>query len=123
VFGNGKPADRQVHLRVHYHDAQESSIAVEPMSGNHYLNVSRPGGMYRVEIGYYQPEETWESVATSDEVTMPVEGVAESLDVDLATIPFHLSFQRLIDLVRAQNGNALAEIISRLQRRAVSQQE
>jgi hypothetical protein len=122
VFGNGKPVDRQAHLRVVRGEAQESSTAVEPMAGNHYLKVAA-GGTYRVEIGYYQPEENWHSVATSEEVTMPVEGVAENVELDLATIPFHLSFQRLIDLFRAQNGDALAEIISRLQRRAVSDQE
>jgi hypothetical protein len=54
---------------------------------------------------------------------MPPDSVAENVDVDLATIPFHLSFQRLIDLFRANNGNALAEIISRLQKRAVSAEE
>jgi hypothetical protein len=54
---------------------------------------------------------------------MPAHGVAEKAEIDLATIPFHLSFQRLIDLFRAQNGEALTEMISRLQRRAVSEQE
>lgn len=123
VFTDVKPADRRVHLRVYYGDAQESSVAVEPMADRHYLGVSHPGGKYRVEIGFYQPQEIWRSVSTSDEVTMPVEGVVENLEVDLATIPFHLSFQRLIDLFRAQNGDALVEIISRLQRRAVSDED
>ncbi len=54
---------------------------------------------------------------------MPPEEVIENLDVDVATIPFHLSFQRLIDLFRASNTDALSEIISRLQQRAVSDEE
>src|ERR1700688_5326025 len=54
---------------------------------------------------------------------MPPESVAQSVDVDVATIPFHLSFQRLIDTFRASNGNALSEIVSRLQKRAVSDEE
>lgn len=123
VFRDTKPADRHVHLRVYCDDAQESSVAVEPMSGSHYLAVMRPGRKYRVEIGFYEPQETWRSVSTSDQVTMPAEGVVENLDVDLATIPFHLSFQRLIDLFRGQNGDALVEIISRLQKRAVSDED
>jgi len=54
---------------------------------------------------------------------MPPESVAQSVDVDVATIPFHLSFQRVIDTFRGSNGNALTEIVSRLQKRAVSDEE
>jgi len=54
---------------------------------------------------------------------MPPERAAENVDVDVATIPFHLSFQRLIDLFRASNTDALSEIISRLQKRAVTDED
>ena len=124
IFAHGVPVDRQVHLRVYKADgAEERNIAAEPMSGSCYLPVSQSRENYRVEIGYYQPHDFWNSVAISDVVTMPPDSVTPNADVDLATIPFHLSFQRLIDLFRAQNGNALTEIISRLQRRAVSNED
>src|SRR5207247_688270 len=71
----------------------------------------------------YAPEGVWNSVAISDEVIMPADSVAENVDVDLATIPFHLSFQRLIDLFRASNHEALTEIVSRLQNRAITDEE
>src|SRR6266436_6818581 len=99
VFARTIPVDRQVHLRVYRGDgALEMRAAVEPMAGNSYLTVSQPRGVYRVEVGYYQPEGVWNSVAISKEVTMPPDDIAQHADVDLATIPFHLSFQRLIDL-------------------------
>ena len=124
VFENTAPVDRQVHLRVYRGDgSEETTEAVEPMVGNCYITVSEPQEHYRVEIGYYQPEKVWNSVAKSDEVAMPPESVAERVDVDVATIPFHLSFQRLIDVFRASNGDALTEIVSRLQKRAVSDEE
>jgi hypothetical protein len=124
IFEKTAPVDRQVHLRVYKNDgAEETSAAVEPMAGNYYLTVSEPRGVYRVEIGYYQPKDVWNSVATSDAVIMPPDSVSENVDVDLATIPFHLSFQRLIDLFRASNGDALSEIISRLQRRALTDKD
>jgi hypothetical protein len=124
IFENTAPVDRQVHLRVYRNDGtEESSEAVEPMAGNCYLKVSDPGANYRVEIGYYQPEDVWNLVAKSEVVSVPPEGVAQSVDVDVVTIPFHLSFQRLIDTFRASNGNALSEIVSRLQKRAVSDEE
>jgi hypothetical protein len=124
LFEKTAPADQQVHLRVRRSDGtEETRVAAEPMAGQHYLTVSQPRGAYTVEIGYYAPEAVWNSVATSDRVTMPPDSVAEKLDVDLATIPLHLSFQRLIDLFRASNSDALAEIISRLQNRAITDDE
>lgn len=120
VFRDSRPADRQVHLRVHRGNEVESTSAVEPMAGNASLEVPLPGATYRVELGYYEPDAVWHSVATSEDATMPVQGIADSDEVDLATIPLHLSFQRLIDLLRGQNGDALVEIIARLQKRAVS---
>jgi len=124
IFAKTAPIDRQVHLRVRRSDGvEETSAAAEPMAGNCYLTISQPRGAYRVEIGYYRPEGVWNAVATSDEVSMPPQSVAQSVDVDLATIPFHLSFQRLIDLFRASNSGALTEIISRLQKRAVTDED
>ena len=124
IFAKTAPVDRQVHLRVRGRGGiEETSAAVEPMAGDCYLTVPQPRGAYRVEIGYYQPADVWHSVATSDQVTMPPGSVAENADVDLATIPFHLSFQRLIDLFRASNRHALTEIISRLQKRALTDEE
>ena len=118
------PVDRQVHLRVYTVDgAQETSTAIEPMAGNSYLPVSQPRGVYRVEIGYYQPEDVWNSVAVSDEVTMPPDNVAADVDVDIATIPLHLSFQQLLDLFRVSNGATLTEIISEFQKRALNEEE
>jgi hypothetical protein len=120
IFAQAMPVDRQVHLRVYTVDgAQETSAAVEPMAGNSYLPVSRPRGVYRVEIGYYQPEDVWNSVAISNEVTMPPDDIAQHADVDLATIPFHLNFQQLLRLFRLSNGAPLAETISRFQKRAL----
>ena len=124
LFAEGAPVDRQVHLRGQPEDGSvEISAAVEPMAGNFYLTVPEPDATYRVEIGYYQPEGVWNSVTTSDKVTMPSESASDQLDVDVATIPFHLSFQRLIDMFRGSSGDPLTAIISRLQGRAVSEQD
>ena len=124
IFAQAMPVDRQVHLRVYTVDGtQETSAAVEPMAGNSYLPVSQPRGVYRVEIGYYQPEDVWNSVAVSDEITMPPDNVTADAEVDIATIPLHLSFQQLLDLFRVSNGAALAEIISQFEKRALNEEE
>src|SRR5438093_6601607 len=124
VFEKAMPVDRQVHLRVYRADGlEEKSAAVEPMAGIHFFTTSEPHGFYHVEIGYYQPADIWHSVAMSNEVVMPPDGIAETVDVDLATIPFHLSFQQLFDLLGPANDSELAVVISQFQKRALSGEE
>src|SRR5207244_1691652 len=124
VFAKTVPVDKQVHLRLYRSDKlEEKNVAVEPMAGYCYIAIPRPSGSYRVEIGYYQPADVWHSVAVSDEVRMPPDRLAAPADFDLATIPFHLSFQQLVDLFGAANSDALTEIVSRLQKRAVTDDE
>jgi hypothetical protein len=124
VFAKTVPVDRQAHLRVYRADGvEEESVAVEPMSGNCSIAVSRPGGSYHVEMGYYQPADVWNSISTSNEVTMPRDSFADDGEVGLATIPFHLSFQRLLDLFGASKGDSLAEVISQFQKRALNNEK
>jgi hypothetical protein len=124
VFEKAIPVDRQVHLRVYRADGlEEKSVAVEPMAGMHYVTRSEPHGSYRVEIGYYQPADVWHSVATSKEVVMPPSGITGTRDVDLVTIPFHLSFQQLLDFFGPANDTELAAVISQFQKRALSSEE
>jgi hypothetical protein len=121
VFGENPPADRKVHLRVLWHDGiEETTAAVEPMAGSHLLSVLHARSSYRLEIGYYAPNEVWNSVAMSDAVITPPDDVAEIGLVDVATVPFHLSFQRIVDAFRGSkyDGDAVVEILARLQQHA-----
>ena len=121
VFEKTMPADRQVHLRViGGEDVIEKTLAVEPMSAVHYVTISGLHSSYRMEIGYFQPFDTWHSIATSSEVEMPPQGSVELADVDFATIPFHLSFQQLANLFGAPNNTSVARLISESQKRTLS---
>ena len=124
LFEKAIPADRQVHLRVIRGDGIiETRVAVEPTIAIHYLTISSLHDSYRVEIGYFQPFDTWHSVATSDEVEMPPQESVELSDVDLATIPFHLSFEQLANLFEAPNDARLARVVSKFQKRVINNQE
>src|SRR5712692_4301887 len=124
LFAKTEPFDRQVYLRVKKADgSEESESLIEPLLGSYYALVAQPRGTYHVEIGYYQPANEWHSIATSDEVTMPPESVSEKVDVDVATVPFHLSFQHIVDLFRSSNDGAITERISQLQERAADEEE
>jgi hypothetical protein len=116
VFERSMPADRQVYLRVINSDGSEQEkVAVEPMLAMHYLTISGVDGPHRVEIGYYQPAGTWHSIAISDEVRTMLQGSPDIAEVDLATIPFHLRFQRLINLFGPTDETPLAKVVSRFQ--------
>jgi Domain of unknown function (DUF4912) len=118
LFAKTAPVDRQVHLRVYHVDSgEQESVAVEPMAGNCYATVLQGSGSYHIEMGYYQPADVWHSITTSNEVMMPRDDFAVSRDLDLATIPLHLKFQRLLDLLGVAKGNALAQIIAQRQTR------
>jgi hypothetical protein len=120
IFKNTAPINRQVHLRIHCADGlEEKEATIEPMAAIHYVTMSRRHRACRVEIGYYQPVDVWNSVATSNEIVIPPAEMSEAENVDLATIPFHLSFQQLVELYGA-NDDALTTVISRFQTRAVS---
>jgi hypothetical protein len=51
---------------------------------------------------------------------MPPQGSVELADVDLATIPFHLSFQQLANLFGAANDTSVAKVVSEFQKRVLS---
>jgi hypothetical protein len=121
IFKNAVPIDRQVHLRVLCtDDLQEKEVAVEPMAEMHYVTMSQRHRACRIEIGYYQPADIWHSVAMSSEVMIPTAETSEAEYVDLATIPFHLRFQQLVDLFGPADHDTLATVISRFQAGAVS---
>ncbi len=124
IFEKGDPVDRQVHLRLYRADGiEETNAAVEPLVGHYYLQLPRPNSSYQVEIGYYQSADVWHSVAQTDVVTAPRDDIGEAGNVDLATIPLHLSFQRLLDLFGAPNRSALAERISKFQTHALDDEK
>ena len=121
VFEEGMPADRQVHLRVINREGViEDRVAVEPMSAMHYVTISGLHNSYRVEIGYFLPFDTWHSVATSGAVEMPPRASVQLGDIDLATVPFHLSFQQIADLFGENNNTSVATLVSDFQKRVLS---
>jgi hypothetical protein len=123
LFETVMPVDRQVHLRLYGADGlQEKTVAVEPMAAMHYMTTSGSHPSYSVEIGYYQPADVWHSIAISHQIAMPPTGVSETTDVDLATIPFHVAFQQLLNLFRPATEARLATVLSQFQKRALSRE-
>ena len=116
AFGKGLPADRCAHVRIRQ-NGNEKTVAVEPMSGSCAIEELEPGETYAVELGYYAARETWNSVVTGNEVMMPFASESDEM-IDVATMPFHLTFQRMLSLFRGSNGEDLAQTLARFQERA-----
>lgn len=124
AFRDGQPGDRKVHLRVRNGDASERSIEVEPMAGSCYVSVERADADYNAEIGFYQPPSVWHAVATSNLISTPPDDFADSKESEFATVPFHLSFQQMIDALRSARGEdaPLIAKLADLRQRAASSQ-
>ncbi len=94
----------------------EGEIEVPFETRNWYVPVARAGADYYVEIGFYRGN-AWNLIARSVPVTTPPEGMATSETFDYATVPFHLSFQRLLNHLESarEAGEDLLSAVSRLQ--------
>ena len=121
AFREHKPHDRKVHLRITRADgSEETALEVEPMAGSCYVDVTRGDEEYTAEIGYYRPADVWNSVATSAPVATPPDSLETAEAPDFATVPFHLSFQRMIDLFRVSKyeNASLTSMLADLRERA-----
>jgi hypothetical protein len=123
VFNKRMPPDRQVHVRLYHAHRLEKTVPVEAMAAMHYVTILDPHGSYRLEIGYYQPVDVWNSVAASEEILMPRYEGGEAANADIATIPFHVSFQQLVDLFEPVCDAGLATVIARFQDSASRNEE
>src|SRR5256886_15361611 len=113
AFAKGLPADRWAHVRIRQ-NGNEKTVAVEPMSGSCAIEELEPGETYSVELGYYAPPETWNSVVTGNEVMMPLVSESDEM-IEVATVPFHLTFQRILDVFREANGGDPARTLRQFQ--------
>ncbi len=96
---------------------REGEIEVPFETRNWYIPVSHADSEYYVEIGYYRGDQ-WTSIARSVTVRTPAEGMSQSDDFAFATVPFHLSFQRLVDNLENafQSGEDVVETVARMQK-------
>jgi hypothetical protein len=122
AFAKGVPADRRAHIRLRS-NAGERTVGVEPTVGTCLIEKLEPGETYAVELGYYAPSDSWNVIATGNEVMMPFESESPEETIDVATVPFHLAFERMLNLFRASNGGELLHALSRIQERATAASE
>ena len=117
VDWTGAPAARY-GLRICRADGQlETQLDISAADAGRYIPIQQPGGTYYVEMGTRARDGAWQPTAHSPRVTMPPDGLSGELEPKFATLPFHLSFQRLLELIQNAmgTGEGLTAALSRLQ--------
>lgn len=115
---SGLAGNASYGLRVCRADGEvESEVPIHPREAGRYLAIGVPGGTYYVELGTSGRAGRWRPVAFSGRVTMPRAGLAGEAEPRFATLPFHLSFQRLLELIHDAMGQGedLTAALARLQ--------
>lgn len=108
-----------VHLRVFRSDGtEETKLAIDPLVGFAFVSVESPETEYLCELGCRDGDD-WTPVARSNSAQTPAATLSDDLSAQFATLPFHLSFQRLIDLFgAAPKSDAVASSVADWQAKA-----
>jgi hypothetical protein len=120
LFAQAGLSARQVHLRVYREDGSiEGTQEINPFRGHCYADVAAAGTGYYCELGCFDGDE-WTSLVRSGTTATPEASMSDDLSADFATLPIHLSFQRLIDIFQATKAErtTLARSVAALQENA-----
>ncbi|CAN5468551.1 hypothetical protein BH18VER2_BH18VER2_17140 [soil metagenome] len=117
LFAEAGLSPRQVHLRIYRVDGSvEGTQEINPFRGHCYADVATAGTGYYCELGCLDDGE-WTSLVRSGRAATPEDQMSEDFSTQFATLPLHLSFQRMLDLLRGTpaEGAALAQSVADLQ--------
>jgi uncharacterized protein len=95
---------------------EEATIEIKPEARNWYVAVNQPDSDYVVEIGYFDRDGEWKAVLRSNVAHTPSDALAPEADANFATVPAHLTFERLLELVqeRMAEGETLIAALARV---------
>jgi len=85
---------------------------------NWYLQVNRPDTQFVAQLGYYRHDGTFEVISRSTEVRTPRDTLSPHTDAKFVTIPFHIRFQELYEMIAGQMlpGEELVDTLARLEK-------
>lgn len=120
AFETAGISPRSIYLRTYRKDDSiEGTQQINPFRGHCYVEVSRAGTSYYCELGCFD-HDTWYPLARSAATMTPESEMSEDLSATFATLPVHLSFQRLLDIFEntKKDSGALAHSVAELQAEA-----
>ncbi len=91
-------------------------IRVNNQAKNWYFPINDAGISYYVELGFNDHHYKWAIVGRSNEAFAPADAFSEG-PVEFASVPFHLSFNRMLEMVQGemQSGKSLVSSLASLQ--------
>jgi hypothetical protein len=119
------PASRKLLLEVYRDNELESTIDINEIARNWYIPVKAAASEYRVVFGYRDENDAWTIVGKSGSARTPPESISPNWETEFATVPFHLTFNFLLDVISSaqSEGVPLTETLARLQQAAIGGSE
>jgi hypothetical protein len=116
------PTPRKLFLEVYRDEELESTIEINELARNWYIPVHSAATAYTVVFGYRDATDAWTRLGKAGPTRTPPESISANWDTQFATVPFHLSFNFLLDVISAARaqGQRLTEALARLQQEASS---
>ena len=114
--------ERKVHLRLlDSKGTEQTAVEVEPMAGSCYVTVADADAAYSGEIGYYHPATNLIASRHLPWSQLPRTHTRRTKE-HFATVPFHLGFQRMVDLLQVtkQENATLTAMLADLCERVTS---
>jgi hypothetical protein len=111
-------SDGKVYLQVYYPGGElVKQIELPEGARSWMIPMKTPGATYYAEIGTYASDGAFQPLSRSQEARAPRDTLSDNGFARLVTIPFHLSFWQLVELVTGHQiqGETLAQALARLQ--------
>ncbi len=115
--GNFRGGVPQFFLKIVSEGSEEALVEVRPEARNWYVPVSKPATTYTAEMGWFDIAGAWHVLVKSRPATTPADELApEQLAAEFATVPPHIAFDRMLEMVRCrmEDGETLLEAVSRI---------
>jgi hypothetical protein len=113
-FRGGVP---QFFLKVTSEGGEDALVEIKPEARNWYVPVGKPATTYTAQLGWFDSGGAWHSMVTSRPATTPADELApEQLAAEFATVPAHIAFDRMLEMVRCrmEDGETLLEAVARI---------
>ena len=119
------PTQRKLFLEVYRGDELESTIEINEVARNWYIPVKVAASDYTVAFGYRDANDERTVVGKAGPSQTPPESISSNWETQFATVPFHLSFNFLLDVISSAQsaGLRLAETLGLLQQAAIGSSE
>jgi hypothetical protein len=91
-------------------------VEINPDARNWYVSVNSPETAYFAEIGFFDKTGAWHEIVRSGMAVTPADALSEEGGANFATVPAHLTFERLLEMVKAKmlEGETLIEALARI---------